>query len=171
MDKHRDMLTGLVLPAVLNEFLAAEHNRFDEIVIQQDGAPAHMHPRDHEWMQTLTDMGLEEKTKLVTQPANSPDLNINDLGFFNALQSMHCCTTPRNEVELIEMVEQTCRDCPLNKINRIWVTLQTVFNNTLGDVGGNQFKMTHMGKEKLEKEGRLPRVIDVNPIARYFLND
>ena len=28
-----------------------------------------------------------DKIKLYTQPANSPDLNLNDLGFFNALQS------------------------------------------------------------------------------------
>mgnify|MGYP000187147047 CR=1 FL=1 len=117
VDEFRDMLTGLVLPAILNEFRTAECNRFDEIIIQQDSAPAHMCPRDHKWMQMLTDMGLEEKTKLATQPANSPDLNMNDLGFFNALQSMCCCTTPRNEVGLIEMVEQTHRDCPLNKIN------------------------------------------------------
>jgi len=122
-------------------------------------------------MQYLTDMGLEDKIKLVTQPANSPDLNVNDLGFFNALQSMCHCTTPSNAIQLIDMVEQTYRDYPMNKINRIWVTLRTVFNSLLDNFGGNDCSITHMGKEKLEHAGSLPRVLEVTPIAKYFLND
>jgi len=117
MDKHRMMMINFVVPSILTEFPDAEYNRHPEIVIQQDGAPTHINPRNEEWMQCLTDMGLVDKTKLVTQPANSPDLNINDLGFFNALQSMHYCTTPRNEVELIAMVEKTFTEHPTNKIN------------------------------------------------------
>jgi len=119
IDKHRMMMINFVVPSVLTEFPDAEHNRHPEIVIQQDGAPAHINPRDEELMQCLTDMGLVDKIKLVTQPANSPDLNVNDLGFFNALKSMHCCTTPPNEVELTAMVEKTFTECPMNKINRI----------------------------------------------------
>jgi len=163
------MMIGDVLPVILNEFPHSEHNRFAEIITQQDGAPTHINPGDHEWMETLTEMGLDEKIRLITQPANSPDLNINDLGFFNALQSMCYCTTPSNELELIEMVEQNYKDYPCNKINQIWVTTQTAFNNVLDNFGGNKYKMTHMGKEKLEKQGRLPRVIEVNPFASYFL--
>jgi len=166
MDKHRSMMIGDVLPAILNEFPHIECNRFAKIIMQQDGAPAHVNPGDHERMETLTEMGLDEKTRLVTQPANSPDLNVNDLGFFNALQSMCHCTTPSNELELVEMAEQTCQDHLCNKINRVWVTLQTAFNNVLDNFGGNQHKMTPMGKEKLEKQGRLPRVVEVNPIVR-----
>jgi len=171
VDKHRSMLINDVVPATLTEFPDSEFNRHNETIIQQDGAPSHIKPRDYEWMQHLTDMGLEDKIKLVTQPANSPDLNINDLGFFNALQSMHCCATPSNAVQLIDMVEQTYRDCPMKKINRMWLTLQTVFNSALDNFGGNDCSITHVGKEKLEKAGRLPTAIEVNPIARCFLND
>jgi len=39
----------------------------------------------------------------------------------------------------------------------------------LDQFGGNQYTMTHMGKEKLEREGRLPMVLEVNPVASYFL--
>jgi len=126
-------------------------------------------PRDCEWMECLADMGLDEKIKLVTQLANSPDLNVNDLGFFNALQSMHCCTTPTNEVELIEMVTQTFNDCPINKINRMWLTLQTVFNNIIDNFGGNKHKMTHMGKDKLERKNRLPLVLEATQTAKHCL--
>jgi len=169
MDKYRHMLQNFVVPAMLTEFPDCEYQRFPQIIIQQDGAPTHVNPRDYEWMEFLTDMGLEEKIKLVTQPANSPDLNVNDLGFFAALQAMCYCTTPSNAVELIEMVEQTYNDYPMNKINRMWVTLQTVFNGMLDTHGGNTYPLTHMGKEKLEKAGRLPRVLDAHPVARCYL--
>jgi len=171
MDKYRSMMINDVVPAMLNEFPDTEYNKYQQIIIQQDGAPTHVNPRDHEWMQHLTDMGIEEKIKLVTQPANSPDLNINDLGFFNALQSMCYCTTPTNEVDLIEMVTKTFKECPTNKINRIWLSLQTVFNNLIEDYGGNKYKMTRMGKDKLEHKNRLPVVLEVTPMAKYFLND
>jgi len=71
-------------------------------------------------METLTDMGLEDKMKLITQPVNSPDLNINNLGFFNAPLHATChCTTSRNAAQLIGMVEHTCshKKHPINKIN------------------------------------------------------
>ena len=164
-------MTNLVAPSALTEFPDAECNRHPEIVIQQDGAPAHIHPRDAEWMQHLTDMGLEDEMKLVTQPANSPDLNVNDLGFFNALQSMHHCTTPRNEVELVAMAEKTFAEYPTNKINRIWLTLQGVMNNMLDDFGGNQHPLPRMNKEKHEREGRLPVVLPVETSAVYYLED
>jgi len=170
MDKHRNMLTGCVLPAMLTEFPTSEFNRYDNIIIQQDGAPTHIHPRDHEWMEILTDFGLEHKIKLITQPANSPDLNINDLGFFNALQSMcyHCC--PSNEVELITMVTDCFNEFPRNKINRIWLTFQTMLNEVIKHAGCNLFKIPHMGKDKLEREGRLPTVITVDPVATCYLD-
>jgi len=171
MDKCRSMVINDVVPAMLNEFPDTEHNKCQQIVIQQDGAPTHVNPRDHEWMQCLTDMGTEEKIKLATQPANSPDLNVNDLSFFNAPQSMHCCTAPTNEADLIEMAKKTFKEHPANKINRLWLSLQTVFNNLMEDCGGNKHKMTHMGKEKLERENRLPVVLEATPMAKHFLND
>jgi len=93
MDKRRHMLQNFVVPATLTEFPDVEHQRHAEIVIQQDGTPTHVNPRDHEWMEHLTDMGLEEKTKLVTQPANSPDLNVKSsriLCCFTSHVLLHC---------------------------------------------------------------------------------
>jgi len=171
MDKHRSMMQSLVVPATLNEFPECEFNRYEYIVIQQDGAPSHIKPSDFEWNQYLEDMGLQDKIRLVAQPANSPDANINDLGFFAALQSVHCCATPTNATQLIEMVEQTHQECPMNKINRTWIALQTVFNGMLEHCGGNDCPMVHMGKEKLEREGRLPSVLQVHEMAKHFLND
>jgi len=79
MDEHRHMLQHFVVPATLTEFPDVQCQRLAQIVIQQDGAPARIDPRDCEWAQFLTDMGPEEKMKRVTQPANSPDLNVDDV--------------------------------------------------------------------------------------------
>jgi len=169
MDKHRSMLIGDALPAILTEFPAAKCNRFEHIIIQQDGAPTHIHPRDHEWMETLTDMGLEDKIKLIAQPANSPDLNINDLGFFNALQASYYCYCPSNEMELITMATECFEEHPRNKINRIWLTHQSALNETIKHAGDNHYKIPHMGKDKLEREGRLPTALEVTPEATCYL--
>ena len=36
--------------------------------------------------------------------------------------------------------------------------------------GGNDFVIPHMGKERLERDGQLPQVIDVTEGAREFFN-
>ena len=120
-------------------------------------------------MQCLTDMGVADKIFLVTQPANSPDLNVNDLGFFN--QATHHCSCPRNQIELIDMVTETFNEHPTEKINRIWLTCQSVLNKVIKHAGCNLFKLPHMGKEKPEKEGRLPAVLDAHPAARHCLEN
>jgi hypothetical protein len=54
------------------------------------------------------------------------------------------------------MVDETYWSYPYLKINRLFVTLQTVFDCILEYNGGNEYKLVHMNKERLEKEGRLP---------------
>ena len=41
-------------------------------------------------------------------------------------------------------------------INRIWVTLQTIYDQIIINHGSNKYKIVHMNKEKLERENRLP---------------
>jgi hypothetical protein len=49
----------------------------------------------------------------------------------------------------------TCRHLP-KKANRIYLTLQGVFKETMKVKGCNRFKISHMAKGTLEKQGRLP---------------
>jgi len=139
--------------------------------VQQDGAKAHLKPTDEDFNNELEALGLEGEIGLCTQPAQSPDLNINDLGFFNSLQSRHHCTTPKNELELIAMVQAAFEDCPIVTLKKLWVTHQSVMNEIIKCAGHNQFKIPHMNKDKLEKEGRLPRRLDVDRVARHHLED
>ena len=81
------------------------------ITIQQDGSKAHFVVKndvcmDAAWNETLREYGLENKINVITQPANSPDLNVNDLGFFNSLQSYYWKENPKNAMQLIAMVRK-----------------------------------------------------------------
>ena len=137
------------------------------IKIQQDGAKSHIEDDDEEWLQAVEDCGVN--IKLYTQAAQSLDLNINDLAFFRSIMSLYKKAAPRTEFELIDAVKEAHHEYPPNKINRMFVTMQTVFNETLLDDGGNDYKIPHMNKEKLEREGRLPVVLPVDEIVSKFV--
>jgi hypothetical protein len=120
-------------------------------------------PNWYEYMEELATMGMvphADKIELVLQPANSPDLNINDLGFFRALQSLYYQEAPRNAGEIITMVETAYIAYPSKKINYLWLTLQNVFNEIVKVHGDNTYILPHMNKEKLDKEDALPIVIN-----------
>jgi hypothetical protein len=99
--------------------------------------------------------------KLYTQPAQSPDLNVNDLGFFASLQSMYYRTSPKNVIELIEMVESY----------HIWLSLQCCMNKIIEEKGDNKYKLPHMKKEILERLNQLAISVAVTQEAHnYDLN-
>ena len=62
----------------------------------------------------LVDNGIN--ATLYTQAANSPDVNLLDLGFFGAIQSFNDAA-PKNEEELIEAVSEAYDKYPCHKIN------------------------------------------------------
>jgi hypothetical protein len=88
----------------------------------------------------LENIGVIQPGKITfyTQPANSPDLNILDLGLFNALQASYYNNAPKTNGEIIQCVcgKDTCREYPLNKIDRLWVTLISIFNCIIECHGG-----------------------------------
>ena len=171
-DTYRELLCNEVLPAICAQWPQHLFNRQNyKVIIQQDGAKSHIKPTDPGWLATLEALGVNNKVELYTQPANSPDHNLNDLGFFNALQSMYHCTCPTNITELIDMVKQSYNGFETAKINRIWLTLQSCLNMTIDKEGDNIYKIPHMNKAGLERQGRLPKVLVVTEEARQYLNN
>jgi hypothetical protein len=71
-------------------------------------------------------------------------------------------TAPKSAVELITMVEQTYEEYPLFKINKLFFTLQTIFNSIIEHNDNGQFKLVHMNKERLERDGHLPVALPVS---------
>jgi hypothetical protein len=161
---YRSLLINKVLPAIQEKWPnLATFGR--TIRIQQDGAKAHISPDDPAFVNIALIRGLN--VELYTQPARSPDLNVEDLGFFRAIQSFND-SCPSNAVELIAGVRKAYNDYDYRKINRVFLTLQTILNEIIECNGDNTYKIPHMGKERLEREGRLPLVIAVTEAANQF---
>ena len=165
-DVYRDLLIQQLLPAVIAKWPVGCGR---DILIQQDGAKSHIRADDEEWLAALEETGWGERISLYTQPANSPDLNLNDLGFFRSLQSHYERDCPSNEAGIIDLVKDSFELYDASRINRIWLTLQSVFNCVLLSTGNNDYKLPHMGKDALERQGELPLVLPVDPIVSQYI--
>ena len=80
----RSYIIGKVLKAIVERW-PREHAG-NTIWIQQDNAPSHLLVNDEEFAAAVAQ--TEFDIRLINQPANSPDLNVLDLGFFASLQSL-----------------------------------------------------------------------------------
>jgi hypothetical protein len=160
-EKYREMLIEKLLPAILAKFPKAYLDR-KCVRIQQDGAKSHIDPQDEEWLDALKELAPEKNITFYTQCAQSPDCNINDLAFFRSIQSLYYEAAPHDKLALIAAAY------PANKINHMWLTLQSCLNQIRENNGGNHYSIPHMNKEKLEREGKLPKVLMVSDLAAKF---
>jgi hypothetical protein len=129
------------------------------------------------WENLLIGLVLEgvlpsvEKIQLVTQPTNSPDLNVNDNGLFNAIQAGYKKYAPKNAQETIDAMLDTWKKYPAKRINHMWLTLQTNFDEVIKFKGNNKYKIRHMNKAKLKQLGQLPMVLPVTDAVRDDSDD
>ena len=163
---YRDLLIMKLIPAIMEKWPISDRN-MRKIFIQQDGVKNHIHEDDKLFNDALEENGVN--AELYTQSANSPDVNLLDLGFFRAIQSFNDAA-PRNEEELIKAVSEAYNNYPKEKINRTWLTLQCCFNQIITHHGDNDYNIDHIPKEKLERNGNLPDVMDVVDNAEYLLD-
>ena len=110
---YRDLLIRKLIPVIMEKWPTRDRNS-RKIFIQQDGAKNHIREDDQLFNDALEENGVT--TELYTQSANSPDVNLLDLGFFRAIQSFNDAV-PRNEEELIETVSEAYDKYPREKIN------------------------------------------------------
>ena len=120
-------------------------------------------------MNALQGKGLENKLLLYTQPANSPDLNINDLGFFRALQAYYERFSPKSPEEIITYVQQSYEQYPRQRINHVWLSLMAVMNEIIDCHGDNDYDIPHLAKEALERRNELPIALEVTNTALIHL--
>ena len=134
--------------------------------IQQDRIKNHISEDDKVFNEALVEKSIN--SKLYMQAANSPDINLLDLGVFRAIQSFNN-TTPKTEEELIQAVSTAYESYLQNKINHTWLTLQCWFNQIIMHNRDNDYNIEHISKEKLECIGQLPDVMDVvEDVAQLF---
>ena len=137
------------------------------IFIQQDGVNNHISENDRVFKEALLEK--EINGELYTQVANSPDMNLLGLRFFRVIQSFNDAA-PKNEEELIQAVSMAYENYLQNKINCTRLTLQCCFNQTIKNNGGNNYKIDHISKEKLECIGQLLDVMEVVVEAQQLFN-
>ncbi|KAG2822335.1 hypothetical protein PC129_g19417 [Phytophthora cactorum] len=71
--------------------------------------------------------------------------------------------TPRSIEELVEAIKAAYWELPPSTINAAFLSLQGSMNLCILDGGGNAFKPPHIGKAKLQREGRLPEIVQWSP--------
>ena len=169
-DVYRRLLVQKLLPAIETLWPRGEWANPSVVIrVQQDGPQSHIKPNDTKWNEELQRRGLQNKILVFTQPPNSPDLNINDLGYFRALQSSYRQFSPSNEAEIINYVEQTYAEYPPVKINRIYLSLMGVMNEIIDRDGNNDFEPPHLKKEQNERMNQLPVCLEVTNKALEYL--
>ena len=127
------------------------------IVIQQDNARPHISDNDLDFIDVAQSDGFH--ITLANQPANSPDLNINDLGFFRIIQGLQHEKAPKTVCELVDAVNKAYEQVTHSTLNYVWLSLMSCMTEILKNDGNNNYKLPHIGKRKLERLGQLPSVI------------
>ena len=115
-------------------------------------------------------MEQEINAKLYMQTPNSPDMNLLDLWFLGAIQSFNDAS-PKNEAELIQLVQDAYETYLRHKLNWTWITLQSCFNQILLHHGDNNYSIEHISKATLEWQGKLLEVLDVVDDEVYEMNN
>ena len=146
-----------VLPAIAEKCPASMRAR--QIRVQQDNAKPHnsVNDDDADIIAKLQELNLT--LTFVNQPANSPDLNVLDLAFFRAIQSLQQKTQLMNKAQLIDNTLQAYNDFPDRKIDNGFLTLMGCMNMILENDRDNKYRIPHMSKASLEKSGTLPWLI------------
>ncbi|CAN0260843.1 unnamed protein product, partial [Discosporangium mesarthrocarpum] len=125
--------------------------------VQQDGAKAHMAKGVMEETQDAAGDDVIPEA----QPANSPDLKVNDLGFFQSIQQLKEDVRVTNGGELVEATMEATMEAfdvyPLETLERVWQSLFSVYGEVLGCKGYTSYKMPPLGKEKFVRAGNLPK--------------
>jgi hypothetical protein len=168
-DVYREMLITQVVPALIIKFPDIEKR----IYIQQDNAKPHIYPNDEVFEQACASQFLD--VEIYNQPPNSPDLNINDLGFFRALQSKQLEHTCNNLDELVAAVEEEFEAYSPVALNKVWLSYQQTMIEIMKVDGQNSYKRPHMGKDRLIRNQMLPDALtiplDVVQHAQQYVHD
>ncbi|CAM9741400.1 unnamed protein product, partial [Sphacelaria rigidula] len=126
--------------------------RSKRVIVQQDGASPHTGKSNPEILNSAG-MGL------VTQPAQSPDLNVNDLCFFASLKSRVWGMTASSIDELVETISKQYEEYNSDTLERVWHSLFKVYNQTLREMGDNDFSVEHSGVRVRQRAETLERVV------------
>ena len=130
------MIVQNVFPAIRAKFPQTN----DVIYVQQDNAKPHFNEDDPEMLEE----GSKEEFSIMfkNQPPNSPDMNVLDLGFFNAIQSVQHQHSPKTIDKLISCVSNAFDELHSDKLGNVFLTLQQCMEETVLAKGGNDWSIS-----------------------------
>ncbi|XP_047961814.1 uncharacterized protein LOC125206616 [Salvia hispanica] len=152
----RDCLINKIIPAIKAKWPVWASK---DIYIQQDNATPHITAMDPDFQAAANSDGF--KIQLICQPANSPDTNILDLGFFRAIQSLQYEKPCKTVDELVGNVCSSFAELSPQTLNRVFLSLQACLTEILLCRGGNGYKVPHINKDRLQRTVGLPNVLEV----------
>ncbi|VFQ76659.1 unnamed protein product [Cuscuta campestris] len=153
----KDMLIKQVIPCIQEKWPSQLSK---DIQIQQDNARPHIQGLDSDFMAAGNTNGFH--ITLNNQPPNSLDLNILDLEFFRAIQSLKEQCAPTSVPELLEAVQRAYNALNPETLNKVWLTYQQVLTKVMEHEGSNNYRLPHMGKDRLAREGNLPKSLSID---------
>ncbi|XP_021733993.1 uncharacterized protein LOC110700709 [Chenopodium quinoa] len=164
----REMLLNHVLPSLYEKWPAQLPKN---VTIQWDNARPHQVPNNPEFQEACQAYGFN--IQFVYQPAQSPDLNVLDLGLFRVIQSIQYQSFPKNLDELIAKVDEAWNSFDLTVNKYTWITLQSCMLKILEKMGGNNFVPPHMKKRHLDSLSLLPDLLELdrdllNSVVNYL---
>lgn len=138
-------------------------------MIQQDNARPHIKNSDPNFMAAACQDGFN--IMLVQQPPNSPDTNVNDLGWFRAIQSIQIETSCYNIDQLVNAVVMSFEELSPHTLNNVFLSLQGCMIEIMKLRGQNCYKIPHMKKGALIRADRLPIDLEVpEELVRHCLH-
>jgi len=173
---YKEYMIEKVIPAIREKWPQqngnnGNNNQIITVGLQDDNATPHSLKNDLEWECLLVDPNERIQIEKREQPANSPDTNCDDLGFFRALQLDTWAQTLATTIDgLCENVAKAFSDYDTKQLNRIWLTHASVCDRIICCNGNNNFDIPHMSKAKLERAGALPSLLPLSSTAIEHYN-
>ena len=158
---YQNFICNKVIPAIQQKWPGNYRNI--TIRIQQDNAKPHRSATNGVAAvdAAINATGLD--IVFDNQPAQSPDTNILDLGFFNSIQSLQQNKQATTITELINVVEQSFNELDRKALDDVFLTHQAVCKEILKSNGTNSYKLPHLGKNPLRRNNILPVALPVEP--------
>jgi hypothetical protein len=159
-----------LLPAIREKWPCGNIQEVKHIRLQHDNAPVHFKKTDNEWIQAAQQYADRFNFTLKEQPANSPDTNILDLGFFESLQTLQQQQRPADNIdELVQNVLTSWQQFDPIVLNRTFITHQSVCDVIIQSYGDNDYNTPHLAKEAQERQGTLPITLPVSQQSKNVI--
>lgn len=161
---YTELMVKKVVPAVKERMFWLKGK---QVRIQQDGARPHTARGVVRAIEAAANTDGWEFA-LETQPAQSPDTNINDLSIFASLQAQQRKSWTTDIDELKAAVKSVWDSYPVDTIRLAWNTLFNAYTRILKCNGDNDFTIPHTQARARLQQGALPRYfpVDAGLVAR-----